>query len=118
MKLKFIYLTAAALLLACSVSVAADPEEDQELARQAAFRAGMEDIVGGLNGGSIERFLASLDREDLVNRIFANHSDPAQAPKIPLAQTQSILVLKNCFHGFSQPSASLFPAISLGCIGM
>jgi hypothetical protein len=70
MKLKSIYLTAAALLLACSVSVAADPEEDQELARQAAFRAGMEDIVGGLNGGSIERFLASLDREDLVNRIF------------------------------------------------
>ena len=47
-----------------------DAEEQAELARQEAFRAGMQDIVDGLNGGSPDRFIAAIDQEDFVARIF------------------------------------------------
>jgi tetratricopeptide (TPR) repeat protein len=48
---------------------AATPEEE-ELARQAAFRNGMQEIVAALNTGSTERFIAVTDREAIVERIF------------------------------------------------
>jgi len=48
----------------------ADQAEDEEAARQEAFRAGMQDIVDGLNGGSADRFIAAIDQNDFVERIF------------------------------------------------
>ena len=44
--------------------------EEAELARQEAFRAGMQDIVDSLNGGSTDRFVAAIDQTDFVDRIF------------------------------------------------
>jgi hypothetical protein len=52
-----------------SISQAATPEEEEQ-ARQAAFRLGMQEIVAGLNAGSPERFIAAIDRDDMLDRIF------------------------------------------------
>ncbi|MDH3533176.1 MAG: hypothetical protein OEO82_09620, partial [Gammaproteobacteria bacterium] len=57
-------------VMAIGQPLLADQAEDEELARQEAFRAGMQDIVDGLNAGSPDRFIASIDQEDFVERIF------------------------------------------------
>lgn len=57
-------------LVALAMPVLADEAEQAELARQEAFRAGMQDIVDGLNSGSPDRFVAAIDAEDFVERIF------------------------------------------------
>jgi hypothetical protein len=57
------------LLGIAGFSNAATPEEE-ERARQEAFRLGMQEIVAGLNAGSTERFIAAIDRGDMLDRIF------------------------------------------------
>lgn len=59
----------AAAMVICP-PVCADQAEEEELARQEAFRAGMQDIVESLNGGSTDRFIAAIDQQDFVERIF------------------------------------------------
>jgi len=44
--------------------------ERAELARQAAFRSGMEQIVSDLNTGSFRAFLAAIDKADMLDRIY------------------------------------------------
>ena len=56
--------------IALAMPAHADEAEQAELARQEAFRAGMQDIVDGLNGGSPDRFIAAIDQDDFVERIF------------------------------------------------
>ncbi|NCF52833.1 hypothetical protein GWP57_14610 [Gammaproteobacteria bacterium] len=56
--------------LLCATPAFAQTAEEQELARQALFQAGMEDIVNELNSGSADRFIASIDQADFVDRIF------------------------------------------------
>jgi len=63
------------LLLATVIasSVYADEMEDREkaeLAKQEAFRAGLEAIVDDLNYGSFDRLIVSIDRNDLIDRIY------------------------------------------------
>lgn len=58
-----------AVLLAGSLVFAATPEEEEQ-ARQEAFRLGMQEIVAGLNEGSTDRFVAAIDRDDMLERIF------------------------------------------------
>ncbi len=63
------------LLLATVIasSVYADEIEElekAELAKQEAFRAGFEAIVDDLNYGSFDRLIASIDRNDLIDRIY------------------------------------------------
>ena len=58
-----------ALLLVGSAALAATPEEEEQ-ARQEAFRLGMQEIVAGLNAGSTDRFVAAIDRDDMIERIF------------------------------------------------
>lgn len=50
--------------------VLADEAEDEELARQQAFQNGMQAIVNELNVGSFDKFIASIDRNDFIDRIF------------------------------------------------
>ena len=54
------------LLSPCAAQAQADDEE----ANQAAFRAGMEQIVAGLNSQRFRPFIDSINREDMVQRIF------------------------------------------------
>lgn len=56
--------------LLCATPAFAQTAEEQELARQALFQASMEDIVNELNSGSADRFIASIDQADFVDRIF------------------------------------------------
>lgn len=63
-----IALLATALLHAAAV--AAQTPEELELARQAAFRDGMQAIVTRLNEGSTDRFIAATRKEEMVDRIF------------------------------------------------
>ena len=44
--------------------------QQAELARQAAFRGGMESIVDTLNSGSMQRLMAAIDQDDMLDRIF------------------------------------------------
>ena len=44
--------------------------EALELARQQAFRDGMEAIVADLNSQSFYRFVSAIDSEDMIDRIF------------------------------------------------
>lgn len=48
----------------------ADSAEEEELARQETFRAGMQEIVDSLNGGTPDRFVAAIDQQDFVGRVF------------------------------------------------
>lgn len=68
--MKFLNLILFAVAMTVSSSSIADEAEDQELARQQAFEAGMQDIVAGLNGGSADRFVAAIDQNDFIERIF------------------------------------------------
>jgi len=54
----------------CWTTISAEPVEDEELARQETFRAGMQEIVAELNRGSFDRFIAAIDRDDFIERIF------------------------------------------------
>ncbi|MDX1500025.1 MAG: hypothetical protein R3176_09015 [Woeseiaceae bacterium] len=63
---------AATILLATAVAgqaSAATPEEE-ELARQAAFRDGMQEIVTALDAGDTDRFVAATREDELLERIF------------------------------------------------
>jgi tetratricopeptide (TPR) repeat protein len=53
-----------------SVSVDATDAEQEEAARQAAFRSGMQRIVDDLNAGSSDAFVDSIDQADLLDRVF------------------------------------------------
>jgi len=48
----------------------ADDAEKIEMARREAFRTGMEEIVADLNMGSYQRFINSIDSNDLIDRIY------------------------------------------------
>ena len=48
---------------------AATPEEE-ELARQAAFRDGMQEIVAALDAGDTDRFVAATREDEMLERIF------------------------------------------------
>lgn len=48
----------------------ADEAEDEEIARQESFQAGMQDIVAGLNGGSADRFVAAINQNEFIERVF------------------------------------------------
>lgn len=76
---KITYICLVVAVLSASLARADETEEQarreeqarqQELARQQAFRASMEDIVNDLNGGSPDRFIAAINQEDFVERIF------------------------------------------------
>ena len=58
------------VILVLAASSHAQTPEEEELARQEAFRLGMQDIVADLNAGSTDRFIASIDQNDIVDRIF------------------------------------------------
>lgn len=58
------------LLLGITGLASAATPEEEERARQEAFRLGMQEIVAGLNAGSTERFIAAIDRDDMLERIF------------------------------------------------
>ena len=57
-------------LLAVAHAETRDAAEHAELARHAAFRSGMEAIVGDLNAGSFRAFLAAIDKADMLDRIY------------------------------------------------
>ena len=57
-------------LLAVAHAETREAAEQAELARQAAFRSGMEAIVGDLNAGSFRAFLAAIDKADMLDRIY------------------------------------------------
>ncbi len=65
---------ALAAMLLCAGVVGADDDlerqEQEEAARQQAFRDGMQAIVDDLNNGSYERLSASIDRDDMLERIL------------------------------------------------
>jgi tetratricopeptide (TPR) repeat protein len=65
-------LTLSILALAASLSAPtlADQAEDDERARQQVFLSGMEEIVADLNSGSTDRFIAAINRDEFVGRIF------------------------------------------------
>jgi tetratricopeptide (TPR) repeat protein len=50
---------------------AREAEMRAERERQEIFRAGFQDIVTDLNNNSFERFANAIDREDMLERIFA-----------------------------------------------
>lgn len=60
------------MTLFCAASHADELEdaEKAELARQEAFRSGIETIVADLNFGSFDSFVDAIDRQDIVDRIF------------------------------------------------
>lgn len=53
-----------------SASLGANDAEQEEAVRQAAFRSGMQRIVDNLNAGSTDAFIESIDRADLLDRVF------------------------------------------------
>ena len=66
-------LLALALLALAPFAAAQDDyaeREAAELARQQAFRDGMEAIVADLNAQSFDRFVFAIDTDDMVDRIF------------------------------------------------
>ena len=66
-------LLALAMLVVAPFAVAQDDyaeREAAELARQQAFREGMEAIVADLNRQSFVRFVTAIDTDDMVERIF------------------------------------------------
>ena len=68
--LKIFWLIAVTAVVAATMPAIADEAEDAELERQESFRAGMQDIVDGLNGGSPDRFIAAINQDDFIERIF------------------------------------------------
>ena len=65
------FLLLLVLVTGWSASVWADADaEKEEVARQAAFQSGMQRIVDDLNTGSTDVFVNSIDRADLLDRIF------------------------------------------------
>lgn len=58
------------LMLSSAAAGQAATPEDEERARQEAFLLGMQEIVDGLSVGSTERFVAAIDRDDMIDRIF------------------------------------------------
>ena len=48
----------------------ADEGVEAELAAEQAFRAEFQAVVDDLNAGSFEKFIAAIDKEDMVERIF------------------------------------------------
>jgi len=65
------FLLLLVLVNGLSASVWADADaEKEEAARQAAFQSGMQRIVDDLNTGSTDGFVNSIDRADLLDRIF------------------------------------------------
>ncbi|MDJ0938941.1 MAG: hypothetical protein QNJ00_04185 [Woeseiaceae bacterium] len=69
-KLKLILL---GLVLATGSALAQSDLEEREAAEarmQQAFRDGMAEIVEDLNRGSFERFVAAIDQDDMLERIF------------------------------------------------
>lgn len=67
----WLVIAAIAQLLAVAHADTREDAEKAEIARQAAFRSGMEAIVGELNAGSFRGFLAAIDKSDMLERIFA-----------------------------------------------
>ena len=67
----WLVIAAMAQLLAVAHADPREEAEKAEVARQAAFRSGMEAIVGELNAGSFRGFLAAIDKADMLERIFA-----------------------------------------------
>ena len=60
-----------ALLLAVAAPVLADEDPAQvEARKQAAFRAGFESLVNDLNQQYYASFVAAIDREDMLDRIY------------------------------------------------
>lgn len=61
------------LLFVIAVPVFADEADDEarlEAEQQEAFRSGFENIIDGLNAGSLEHFTAAVDRDDFFDRVF------------------------------------------------
>jgi hypothetical protein len=54
----------------CASAARGDDAAAAEMERQAAFRAEFAGIVDDLNVGSFDKFIAAIDEEDLVGRIF------------------------------------------------
>ena len=73
MRTQRVLLRLIVILALCLPTVHADDfaeAEKAELARQEAFQAGVAAIVEDLNAGSFNRLIASIDRQDMVERIF------------------------------------------------
>lgn len=70
-KIQFVYLfLVTTLFLSPVLADDAKNAEQEELARQEAFRSGFEQIVNDLNYGSFDSFIGAIDRADMVDRIF------------------------------------------------
>ena len=67
---KILIVAALALAAAPGGFALADEAEQQELARQQAFQAGMQEIVDSLNTGSTDRFVAAINEREFMERIF------------------------------------------------
>ena len=60
----------ASLVLTPLLAGAAEDAEKLELAKQEAFRNGVEAIVADLNSGSYQSFISAIDRRAMIERIY------------------------------------------------
>jgi tetratricopeptide (TPR) repeat protein len=71
-KFRFALLLPGLIFLGAQQAVAQDAEDAmrEELRKQEAFRSGFTEIVNDLNSQSYDRFVRSIDREDMLDRIY------------------------------------------------